>query len=347
MKAAVLRGNNDIRIEQIARPAAGYGEVLVRVRAAGVCGSDVPRVLHGGAHSYPIVLGHEFAGDVVAVGEGVSKVSVGQRVAGAPLMPCMRCDDCARGNYSLCGHYSFIGSRRDGAFAEYIAVPETNAVPFDDGISYRQGALFEPSTVALHGLFMADYRGGEHVAVLGGGTIGQFAAQWARIYGARSVTVFDIDATRLALARRLGADAGILTSDPDFMKDALARTSGRGYGTVFETAGSPVTMRIAFALAAKKSSVCFIGTPHEPLTFEPALWEQMNRKEFLLTGSWMSYSAPFPGREWTLTADEFASGRLRYDDELVHAALPLEQAAEAFEWYKTPGLVSGRIIFEP
>lgn len=347
MKAAVLHGNEDIRYEDIPKPAAEPGEVLIRVKACGICGSDIPRVLHHGAHNYPIVLGHEFSGIVEAVGAGVSHVHIGQRAAGAPLLPCMRCDDCARGDYSLCKHYSFIGSRKYGAFAEYVALPEANAVTFDDSISFIQGAMFEPSTVAIHGVKLSGMQGGENVAVLGGGTIGQFTAQWARIFGARTVTVFDLEDSRLALAMKLGADYGINTRTDSYKEDVKALTDGRGFGAVFETAGSPVTMRLAFELAGNHAPVCFIGTPHTPLTFEPAQWELMNRKEFHLTGSWMSYSAPFPGKEWELTAHAFAKGTLRFDDELVSAVMPLSKAAKAFERFKTPGAVQGRIMLEP
>ena len=152
MKAAVLYGNEDIRYDDYPTPEAGPGMVKIWIRATGICGSDMPRVLHNRAHSYPIVLGHEFSGDVVAVGEGVTKVKPGDTVSGAPLLPCMKCDDCQKGNFSLCKHYSFIGSREQGSFAEYVVIPEKNAIPYDPSIPYEQAAMFEPSTVALHGL---------------------------------------------------------------------------------------------------------------------------------------------------------------------------------------------------
>ena len=344
MKAAVLHANEDLRYEEYPTPQLRPGTVLVRVKATGICGSDIPRVLHHGAHGYPIVLGHEFSGVVESVGEGVSRIKPGMRVSGAPLVPCMHCDDCARGNYSLCKHYSFIGSREQGSFGDYVLLPEMNVVPFGEEVSFIQGALFEPSTVALHGLKVNHFRGGEHVAVLGGGTIGQFTAQWARIMGARTVTMFDLVDSRLEVAKALGSNEGINTTQEGFIEKALALTDGKGFGMVFETAGSPVTMRMAFQLAANKAHVCFIGTPHVDLTFTPAQWECMNRKEFRLTGSWMSYSAPFPGDEWVLTAHEFAAGRLRYDERLLHAVFPMSQAAQAFSLYKTPGLVQGKII---
>ncbi len=344
MKAAVLYGNEDIRYDTWETPQVKPGTVKVKIRATGICGSDVPRVLHHGAHFYPVVLGHEFSGDVVEVGEGVNGLSTGDTVSGAPLVPCMKCDDCQQGNYALCKHYSFIGSRQQGSFAEYVVIPAQNAVKYDPNIPYEQAAMFEPSTVAIHGLLQADYRGGETVAILGCGTIGIFTLQWAKIFGAKKIVAFDIDDGRLALAKRMGADDAVNTLQNGFMEKANELTNKQGFNNVFETAGRPVTMRMAFDLAANKARVCFIGTPHTDLTFTPQQWENMNRKEFHLTGSWMSYSAPFPGREWDLTAHYFKTGGLKFDNDFIFKKYPLSRVAEAFALYKDPSLVHGKIM---
>ena len=344
MKAAVLYANEDIRYDDYVTPQVKPGTVKVHIRATGICGSDVPRVLDHGAHFYPVVLGHEFSGDVVEVGEGVTKVKVGDTVSGAPLLPCMQCDDCQNGNFALCKHYSFIGSREQGSFAEYVVMPEKNAIPYDSSIPYEQAAMFEPSTVALHGVLLNDYKGGDSVAVLGGGTIGLFTAQWAKIFGAKHVVVFDIVESRLELAKKLGADEVINTLEPDYIKKAMALTDGKGFGSVFETAGNPITILIGFELAANKANVCCIGTPHTDLVFTPKEWENMNRKEFKLTGSWMSYSSPFPGKEWELTAHYFATGQLKFDPALIFRTFPLSKAAEAFALFKNPKEVKGKVM---
>lgn len=344
MKAAVVVANEDVRYQDVDEVSAGPGEVKVKVKMSGICGSDIPRVLHNGVHFYPIVLGHEFSGDVVEVGEGVERVKVGDRVSGAPLVPCMKCADCQKGNYSLCKHYTFIGSRIQGSNADYVVIPESNAVVFDPSIPYEQGAMFEPSTVALHGVLCNDYAGGEYVAVLGGGTIGMFTMQWAKIFGSKKVVVFDISDERLELAKRLGADAVVNTLKDNYLEEAKALTDGAGYGYVFETAGQPVTMQMAFELAGNKAHVCFIGTPHVDLSFTPQMWENMNRKEFKLTGSWMSYSAPFPGKEWELTAHYFKTGQLKFDPGFIYKKMPMSKAQEAFQMFKTPGLVQGKIL---
>ncbi len=344
MKAAVLYANEEIRYDDYPEPSVKPGTVKVRVRATGICGSDVPRVLHNGAHFYPVVLGHEFSGDVVEVGEGVTGIQPGDTVSGAPLVPCMKCDDCQNGNFSLCKHYSFIGSREQGSFAEYVVMPAANAVKYDSSIPYEQAAMFEPSTVALHGVLCNDYQGGGTVAVLGCGTIGIFTVQWAKIFGAKKIVVFDIDEGRLALAKRMGADEVVNTAKENYLNTAMDLTDGKGYDYVFEAAGNPITMHIAFEVAANKAHVCFIGTPHVPLTFTQKEWENMNRKEFRLTGSWMSYSAPFPGKEWALTAHYFATGQLKFDPEFIYRKYPMSEAAAAFDNFHTPENVHGKIM---
>lgn len=258
----------------------------------------------------------------------------------------MKCEDCQKGNYSLCRHYSFIGSREFGSFAEYVVVPEANAVKFSPDVSFEQGAFFEPATVALHGLERLQYTGGKTVAILGGGTIGMFVMQWAKIFGAKEAVVFDIAPERLELGRRLGATAGINTLEADFMEQAMKLTDQKGFDYVYETAGNTITMKMAFALAANKAGVCFVGTPTKELSFTVDEWENMNRKEFNLTGSWMSYSAPFPGHEWELTSHYFQTGALKFDESFIFKKIPLSQIGEAFELYKTPGAVKGKILID-
>ncbi len=346
MKAGVVHAQNDIRYEDIEKPSPKEGEVLIKVKYTGICGSDIPRVNGTACHYYPNVLGHEFSGTVEETGANVKSVKKGDRVAGVPLLPCMECEDCQKGNYSLCKHYKFVGSSKFGSFAEYVVVPEKNVVRFDNEVSFEKGAFFEPATVALHGLKRLDYKGGGSVAILGGGTIGMFVMQWAKIFGAKQLVVFDIANERLELGRRLGSTDSINTLEDGFMDKALALTNGKGFDYVFETAGNTTTMRMAFELAANKAQVCFVGTPTKELAFTVKEWENINRKEFTLTGSWMSYSAPFPGCEWELVAHYFKTGDLRFDDSFIFRKMPLSSIADAFEMYKVPGTVKGKILID-
>lgn len=344
VKAAVLYAKGDIRCADYQEPQAGPGLLKIRVRACGICGSDIPRVLGDAAHYYPVVLGHEFSGEVVDIGADVSGFEIGDRIAGAPLIPCLVCSDCQRGSYSQCKHYSFIGSRQQGALAEYVVIPARNAIRIADNVSYEMGALFEPATVALHGVLCADFKGGGTVAILGGGNIGLLAAQWCQILGAQSVTVFDIDDDRLALAKKLGADKAFNVLDPDFESKLKDHTQGIGFDYVFETAGQSSTIKLGFDLTDAKGSMCCIGTPSREVCYDAHLWEQLNRKEFRLTGSWMSYSAPFPGKEWHWTAHYFSTGQLKLDDSMIFRKFPLCNVDKAFELYKNPSEVKGKVL---
>lgn len=344
MKAAVLYGNKDIRYDDFKTPELRPGTVKVRVAACGICGSDVPRVLDNGAHYYPIVLGHEFSGVVEETGEGVTSVKKGDHVVGAPLVPCHECVDCKNGNYSLCKNYSFIGSREQGAMAEYVVLPEINAVKIDPDIPLDRAALFEPSTVALHGINLTGYKPGKKVAVLGCGTIGLLVLQWAKILGAENVTAFARSKGRLELACKFGANSVVNTSEEDFKEKSDMITGKRGFDYIFETAGAEQTMYQSFEIAGNRSEICFIGTPKHDLVFSPKLWENMNRKEFKLTGSWMSFSAPFPGSEWTMTAEYLKSGKLVFDDSMFHSKFSMRDVDKAFALYEKPGMVKGRIL---
>lgn len=346
MKAGVLYAREKLKYEDIPTPSPKAGQVLIKVKYTGICGSDLPRVNGDASHYYPNVLGHEFSGVIAEVGEGVESLNVGDKVAGVPLIPCLSCEDCQKGDYALCKHYSFVGSRQYGSFAEYVVVPEKNAVKFDNSISYEQGAFFEPITVALHGLNRLDYKPGGTVAILGGGTIGLFTMQWAKIFGARKVVVFDINDERLELAKKFGADECINTLEKGFIEQAKWLTDGRGFDYVYETAGSTVTMKMAFEQVANKGGVCLIGTPTRDISFNVEEWENLNRKEFNLTGSWMSYSAEFPGKEWELTAHYIHTGEFKLDDSFIFKKIPLSEIADAFEMYKKPGLVKAKILID-
>ena len=344
MKAAVLYANEDIRYEEnYAEPAVGPDDVKIRVIASGICGSDVPRVLENAARKYPIILGHECGGYIAEVGSNVKDFEVGDHVAGIPLVPCMECEDCKNGNFALCKNYSFVGSRQDGSFAEFVVVPSKNVLKVDPSVSYEEIALFEPATVAIHGLKQNNFEGGKTVAVLGGGTVGLFTIQWAKILGASKVVGFEYLEDKAQLLKDAGADEVVITSKEGFMEEAMQYTEGRGYDFVFETAGSTVTMQMAFQLAANKARVCFIGTPKRDLVFTPQQWELMNRKEFYLTGSWMSYSSPWPGDEWEMTRDHFAKGDLRHIEGMIHKSFDLKDADKAFAMFKN-NEVKGKIL---
>ncbi len=344
MKAGVLFGNEDIRFTEYDDPKVGEFDVKIKIRATGLCGSDIPRVLSNGAHFYPIVLGHEFSGEVAEIGSGVTAVEVGDIVTAAPLVPCFKCDDCAVGNHALCKNYTFIGSRIQGSFAEFLSVPEKNVVKLDKNIPFEDGALIEPITVALHGLLCNDYKGGADVAVIGSGTIGIFMIQWAKIMGAKTITAFDVSDERLQLAKEVGADFTVNSADEDHVEKALALTNGKGFNYVFEMVGHPAAILTSFKVAANKANICMVGTPHSDVKFTYKEWELMNRKEFKLTGSWMSFTAPFPGKEWSLTAHYLKTGEFKIHKDMVFKKFAMDDIDKAFMLYKNPSEVKGKVM---
>ena len=347
MKAVVCYGNGNIKYEEVADVFPKSNEVKIEVKACGICGSDIPRALSNKAHSYPIILGHEFSGIVSEVGNDVKNILIGDKVTVAPLIPCNNCEDCNNGNYSLCSNYSFIGSRRQGAMAEYVVVPQENIIKLDDNISFEQGALFEPATVALHALRQINYKPSDNVAILGGGTIGLFTMQWVKILGCKNVTVFGRDKDHLLIAKELGADNIISTLDKNFIDVAYKYTNNKGFDYVFESAGSDTTIKYAFQLVKKKGSICFIGTPKNEIIFKVQEWEQINRKEIYLTGSWMSYSKPFPGKEWEMTKRYMGNNTLKFDSKIFYKQFPMKKANEAFSLFKDKTIkVNGRVLLK-
>lgn len=344
MKAAVLLDKKNVRYTEIEEPFVNGDEIKVRVAAVGICGSDIPRYMEGRVHSFPLVLGHEFSGVVVEVGRNCKSVNIGDHVVGVPLLPCELCRDCQKGNFELCRNYKFVGSSTQGALAEYIVLPEKNIVKINKKIPLENAIFFEPSTVALHALRHINYLGGKKVVILGGGTIGLFVLQWTKIFGASKVVVIGRDYDHLQVAKKIGADAVISTLDKNWFNQAIDITNGYGFNYIFEAAGATQTMHIAFFLAANKSNVCFIGTPTKELTFLPSEWELLNRKEFVLTGSWMSYSAPFPGEEWKITNEFLSNNKLKIINEMIYKKYNLIDIEKAFKLFYNKERIKGKVV---
>lgn len=349
MKAAVVVGYNDIQYMDIPEPVVGAGQVKVAVKYCGICGSDIPRVLNGACHSFPQILGHEFSGIITEVAKDVNNINIGDHVVGIPLVPCMKCEDCQKGNYSLCKHYSFVGSRQQGAMAEFVVVPASNVYKIDSNVRMDYAALFEPSTVALHGIMINHFKpeATDHVCVFGAGTIALFTLQWCKLLGAKNVTVIGRSRAGLEIAGEYGADYIVSTLAEDYYDQVQLITGRRGYEYVFDAAGTDETIKASMQVAANKANVCIIGTPTKPLEFSVKMWELINRKEMYVTGSWMSYSSPWPGYEWEKTAECMNSGLLHITEKMIYNHYPLEDVKSAFYQFEVNRLnVKGRIMLD-
>jgi threonine 3-dehydrogenase len=253
-----------LKVTTVPKPSAGPGEVLIAVRHAGVCGTD----LHiadwdpwaQGRLKPPLVIGHEFAGEIVAVGDGVAQLTPGQLVTAEGHIVCGHCLQCRTGNAHICRNTRIIGVDRNGAFAEYIAMPATNVLPLD-GIPTAVGAVMDPMGNAFHSVLTADIPGST-VLVLGCGPIGCFAVGIARAAGAAKVIASDVNATRLALATKMGAHATLNPTRDDVVRAVLAETAGEGADVVCEMSGVPSAVHQAFAAVARGGRVHLLGIPN-------------------------------------------------------------------------------------
>jgi L-iditol 2-dehydrogenase len=344
MMAAVMEGFGQVACREVPRPELAAGEVLLRVRAASICGSDVSRVTKG-HRMYPLILGHEVSGDVAAVGPGVDPALIGTRAALIPLVPCMTCKFCQQGLYSACTSYSFLGSRRHGGFAEFVSLPAANLMPLPEEVDYEASALIEPATVALHALEMGRFAPGQRVLVLGAGSVGLMAVQWLRKLGASQIIVTDVVDENLSSARTLGADLTLNPRREDVHQAILSATEG-GPDLALELAGSPQTLAQAIEITRPRGSVVLTGNQPKEAAFPAALMETITRKELGVYGTWMSYSAPFPGHEWHDTIAAMQNGEIRVEEMISHR-FPLCQAAEVFQGIADRSLTYRKIILVP
>lgn len=246
MKAFLLHGAKDLRAADLPRPVAGPGDVVLAMRRAGICGSDIHYFSHGYVGSFmprrPFVLGHEFAGEIVEVGAGVPAARIGEHVTVDPSMPCGQCEFCRGGRYNLCVNMRFYGSAScdphiDGGFEEFIVAPSANAFVVPDALTWGAAAMTEPLSVAVHAALRAGSLAGRSVLVTGGGTIGQLTALVARVFGAGIVALGDILPCPRRMALDCGATGALDALSPDFPADADALAAG-GFDVVIEASGS-------------------------------------------------------------------------------------------------------------
>jgi threonine 3-dehydrogenase len=252
-----------LKVSTVPKPSPGPGEVLIAVRHAGVCGTDLHiadwNAWAEGRLRPPLVVGHEFAGEIVAVGGGVAELRTGQLVTAEGHIVCGHCLQCRTGNSHICKNTRIIGVDRDGAFAEYITMPATNVLPLD-GIPTTVGAVMDPMGNAFHTVLTADIPGST-VFVVGCGPIGCFAVGIARAAGAAKVIASDVNAKRLALAKRMGAHVTIDATRDDVVRSVLAETGGEGADVVCEMSGVPSALHQAFAAVRLGGRVQLLGIP--------------------------------------------------------------------------------------
>lgn len=274
MKAAVIHGTKDVRIEEWPIKEVGTSEVKVEVEWAGICGSDLflysnfdagliptkePHPLTGG--KAPLVLGHEFSGIVREIGKEVTNVKVGDRVAVEPVIACGKCRECREGNYQVCreSNSAFLGNAIDGGFAEYCVTDADKMHLLPDNVTLEEGALVEPAAVAYHGIIKSNLKPGQTVLVVGAGPIGLLTTQFAKAAGATKIFVSDVSKKRLAIAEEMGATHVLNPMEDNVIDIIMNETNQNGVDVSFEAAGVQVTLDTAVDATKKTGTILMLS----------------------------------------------------------------------------------------
>lgn len=327
MKALVLHKDKFLKYQDCEEPVGRQGhDVLIRVLASGICGSDIGRGFFGKAYHYPLIMGHEFAGEVISAFPG-SKYHAGDRVAAFPLLSCKKCEACQTGDFAQCVDYDYYGSRRDGAFAQYVSVPEENLFRVPEHVDIVHAAMTEPAAVALHGVRKARVAVGSTAVVYGCGPIGNMAAQWLRISGCKKVIVVDVDSKKLDIAQAMGFEV-INSQDVDPVKIINDITQGRGAHIAIEAVGFPITFLNAIRSVGRMGQVVFMGNIHGTFQIGEKEFSDLLRKEITIYGTWNSKIVPSGIDDWS-TVLEMMDKELQVAPLISHTP-DLEEGADIF-----------------
>ncbi len=345
MKSAVLHAIGDIRYEDVPIPKPNDGEALIRVRTAGVCGSDIPRVMKKGTYSFPLIPGHEFAGEVVEIrGDPKNNVKIGDKVAVFPLIPCGKCPYCQIGEYAQCDDYDYLGSRRNGGFAEYVVAPLDNLVLVPDNVDFECSAMTEPASVALHAIRRTGIDVGDNVVILGAGTIGLILAQWAKICGAGRVFITDIEKDKLKVAMELGFKDCINSAIEDPVEKVIEETNHRGADIAIEAAGTAVTFEQSLRITRKLGKVILMGNISGDVVIPEKTASMILRSQLTIYGTWNSSISVVPKNEWQTALRFMSSGELKLKPLITHR-FDLSEVNKAFDMMYNKREFFNKVIF--
>lgn len=323
MKASRFLGNKTFAVTDLPTPHAGPGELVLRNQVCGVCGTDV-HIYHGEPGSAdvnpPVVLGHEYSGEVVEVGEGVTGFAVGDHVTVDPNIYCGHCAYCQNGKKQLCPSMEAIGVTRDGGFAQYSRIPASQAFKLEPTVPWEAAAMAEPLACCLHGIDLAGIQVGDKVCVVGGGAIGLLMVQLAKLSGASQIVLSEPNEKRRQVGLQLGANAAIDPTRPD-SQEAFAQVLGGGTNVVIECVGNVPAVKSAFQFAGKGATVLLFSVPKVDATFDLPLFD-VYKKELTIKGSFVN-----PDTHARAVA-LINSGKVDFDPIITHR-FTLDQLPEA------------------
>lgn len=307
MKAYSLHNVDDLRYEDISMPECKPGWVIVQVKAAGICSSDVPRVFTKGTYHFPTVPGHEFSGIVHSVADDCNRHLVGKHVGVFPLIPCRNCKPCSDKHYEMCEHYDYIGSRRDGAFAEYVAVPVWNLIEIPDNMPFEVAAMLEPFSVALHAIKFGQVSAQDRVAIIGTGMIGIAAGLWAGMRNAGQVTIIGRSEQKRHMIEKFGLEYQVLNES--------ARNE---YDFVLEAVGTPASIESAINATRRGGRLVLMGNPSGDILLHQNIYWKILRKQLVITGTWnSSYDGTNPS-DWTDVVEALAAQKIDGESLITH-----------------------------
>ena len=324
-KVAYVTKNQEIKIVDEIINTCSEDSVIVQVHYCGICGSDMPRYFDNGVHFYPIVLGHEFSGVVEFVGKGVKNLHVGDHVAGVPLVPCMDCSYCLSGKYQLCNNYSFIGSRQSGAFQKYLHIKSDNVFKLNNNTDLQSAAFMEPITVGIHGVnsVIKHLTKNSKIAVIGLGVIGYCTLTYLHFKGYSDLTVIRRNEKRDHLINNLNIKFSTF-EQLDAKFDCIIDCSMMN------------DISLLIESLNNSGSISFVGTKHGKIELDDSHFNMIQRKELTITGSWMSYSNQWPGKEW-FEAEELINSNLYNFRNLINRIFNIYDINEAFKFAKLHG----------
>ncbi|MGM9659464.1 MAG: zinc-binding dehydrogenase [Faecousia sp.] len=349
MRAVVLHAPGEFEIETVPVPTPGYGQVLVEIKSVAICGSD-PGIFAGAVRKdgwpphYPFIAGHEFSGRVAALGEGVSTMQIGDRVAGEAHCGCGTCEMCKQGLYNLClnygkaGHHHY-GHATQGCYAQYQVYDQKALTLMPDNVSYDEGAMVDTAGTAFNGIRLCGIVPGGWTAVIGPGPMGILLAQMAKAMGSRTIVIGYNDRDRLAVAKKTGADYVIETLEtPDVVQAVLEITGGRGADRCFDCAGAGDTLGKAILMTANNGAVGVIAYPKQPTTQEALYY--MVKHQITVQGVRANPNCSKP------VLDLMSSGRVDAASLLTHA-FDLEHTKEAFDTFVNHKCGAVKVVIHP
>lgn len=310
MKAYVLHGINDLRYDDIEMPQLPSEDwAIIKVKAAGICSSDIARVFTKGTYHFPTIPGHEFAGEVYTVGNSSYNYLIGKKVGIFPLIPCKECEQCKNRHYEMCSNYDYLGSRRDGGFAEFVAVPIWNLILLPDNISYSSAAMLEPLAVGIHAVKLGEINKDSETAIIGTGMIGISAAQCIKSLATKNVTVIGRNEAKKDIVERCGLGYEICKVKEDMKQ----------YDVIIEAVGSTSAIEMAITGAKPGGTIIFMGNPTGDITLKQDIYWKILRKQLKIKGSWnSSYDYTNPS-DWTTAVNLIATNKINIEPLISHS----------------------------